>query len=185
MLWGPGRLTFELLRCERLATPLTWEPAVSSIGDPGPVVCVENHATFRSLLRVLRHQTTPRWIAVAWVQGRNTAPLKSIRDLPFTVTRLDYLGDLDPAGLAIAVAACDITASTGVPSGPAVRLWELLAEQPSRSGPKMTEPEACRLAGWLPDSMRGTAIRLLVTGRRIPQEALRFDLLTEVLAEEP
>jgi hypothetical protein len=24
--WGPGRLAFELLRCERIPAPLTWEP---------------------------------------------------------------------------------------------------------------------------------------------------------------
>lgn len=32
-------------------------------------------------------------LSVAWVQGRNTAPLESLADLPFLVTRLDYLGD--------------------------------------------------------------------------------------------
>lgn len=69
-LWRPDRLTFELLRCERIATPLTWEPATPTIGNPGPIVCVENHATFRTLLRVLRDLPSPPWSAVAWVQGR-------------------------------------------------------------------------------------------------------------------
>jgi hypothetical protein len=33
------------------------------------------------------------------VQGRNTALLESLTDLPFTVARLAYLRDLDAAGL--------------------------------------------------------------------------------------
>src|SRR6266498_690334 len=65
-LWGSGRLTFQLLRCHRTPTPLTWEPTTSTVSQPGPVLCVENHATFRTFLRVLRtdnrlrHGTTRR-----------------------------------------------------------------------------------------------------------------------------
>src|SRR5690242_11303679 len=70
---------------------------------PGPIVCVENHATFRTMLRFLRDRPRPRWAAVAWVQGRNTAPLESLPSLPFPVSRLDYLGDFDAAGLEIAM----------------------------------------------------------------------------------
>jgi hypothetical protein len=102
-LWGPGRLTFQLLRCERIPTPLTWESVTPTVPGSAPIVCVENHATFRTLLRFLRAHPHPPWTAVAWVQGRNTAPLESLPSLPFPVTRLDYLGDLDAAGLAIAV----------------------------------------------------------------------------------
>src|SRR6266542_4376618 len=47
-LWGSGRLTFQLLRCHRTPTPLTWEPTTSTVSQPGPVLCVENHATCRS-----------------------------------------------------------------------------------------------------------------------------------------
>ncbi|MFD0314677.1 hypothetical protein [Streptomyces flavalbus] len=126
-LWAPGRLTFELLRCERLPTPLVWEPITSDIRHPGAVICVENHATFRTLVRVLRARAIPPWTAVAWVQGRNTAPLESLATLPFPVTRLDYLGDLDAAGLQIANAACAVAEHAGVPAagrtplGPACR----------------------------------------------------------------
>jgi hypothetical protein len=182
-LWGSGKLTFELVRCERVPTPLTWEPTTTIIGGPGPIVCVENHATFRTLLRVLRLHDAPQWAAVAWVQGRNTAPLEAIRDLPFTATRMDYLGDLDPAGLAIAATACDIATGIGVPAWPAARLWELLAAQPARSGPRMSEADARGLAHWLPESLHKRAIDLFTAGQRIPQEALRFDLLADVLLE--
>jgi hypothetical protein len=184
ILWGPGRLTFELLRCAHTPTPLTWEPATARVRVTGSIICVENHATFRTLLRVLRTSSSPRWVAVAWVQGRNTAPLESLADLPFRITRLDYLGDLDPAGLAIAAAACTAARHAGVPAGPADRLWALLIDQPTRVGRKVDEIDALRLVGWLPEELRERASALLVAGRAIPQEALRFDVVSHVLVSE-
>ncbi|MGH3500980.1 MAG: hypothetical protein ACRDQA_08810 [Nocardioidaceae bacterium] len=180
-LWGPGRLTLGLLRCERTATPLTWEPTITVVGEPGPVVCVENHATFRTLLRVLRAHESPHWVAVAWVQGRNIAPLESLADLPFAITRLDYLGDLDATGLAIAASACAAAQRAGVPAGPATRLWALLVEQPARAGHKVAEVDARGLAAWLPEAIRDRACALLLAGRAIPQEALRYDMLADSL----
>lgn len=180
-LWGPGRLTFDLLRCERVPTPLTWEPVASHVGSAGPVVCVENHATFRTLLRLLRESNQPPWTAVAWVQGRNTAPLESLTRLPFPVTRLDYLGDLDPAGLEIAATACATARSVDVPAGPATLLWEQLVEKPPRKGVRIDEARAHQLANWLPATVRRRAITLLTNGQAIPQEALRYDVLAETL----
>jgi hypothetical protein len=181
-LWGPGRLTFDLLRCHRTPTPLTWEPVTPTVGTPGSIVCVENHATFRTLLRILRTNNHPQWVAVAWVQGRNTAPLEALRTLPFAVTRLDYLGDLDPAGLAIAATACAVAESVGTPTQPAEQLWELLVRQPHRPGPTVAEAEARRLVEWLPASIRCDAQALFTAGRRVPQEALRMELLVDALA---
>ncbi|MFI9580401.1 hypothetical protein ACIHCQ_00775 [Streptomyces sp. NPDC052236] len=179
-LWAPGRLTFELLRCERLPTPLVWEPVTSEIGQPGAVVCVENHATFRTLLRVLRACAVPPWAAVAWVQGHNTAPLESLATLPFPVIRLDYLGDLDAAGLQIAATACATAERAGIPAGPAERLWTLLVSQPPRPARPTSETKARELVEWLPVSVRDQVRDLLVTGQAVPQEALRFDVLSDV-----
>ncbi|MEU3337478.1 hypothetical protein [Streptomyces sp. NPDC006668] len=179
-LWAPDRLTFELLRCERLPTPLVWEPVTSEIGQSGAVVCVENHATFRTLLRVLRARAVPPWAAVAWVQGRNTAPLESLTALPFPVTRLDYLGDLDAAGLQIAITACATVERAGIPAGPAERLWAMLVLRPPRPARPTSEAKARELVAWLPASVRDQARALLVTGQAIPQEALRFDVLSDV-----
>jgi hypothetical protein len=141
------------------------------------MLCVENHATFRTLTRTLRERGAPPWVAVAWVQGRNTAPLESLINLPFTVTGLDYLGDLDPAGLAIAAAACAATERVGITAAPAAHLWRLLIERPTRKGREASENEARRLVAWLPDDLRPRAYELLVMGRAIPQEALSFEVL--------
>jgi hypothetical protein len=179
-LWGPGRLTFQLLRCERIPTPLTWEPVTPTMPGPAPIVCVENHATFRTLLRFLRAHPRPPWTAVAWVQGRNTAPLESLPSLPFPVTHLDYLGDLDVAGLAIAATACAITETVGIPAGPAVPLWALLIDQPPRLDRKVPDVDARRLTAWLPAEIRERAAELLRSGKAIPQEAVRYDVLASL-----
>jgi hypothetical protein len=177
-LWGPGRLTFQLLQCERPPTPLTWEAVIPNVSHPGPILCVENHATFRTMLRFLRALTNSQWAAVAWVQGRNTAPLESLPALPFPVTRLDYLGDLDGPGLAIAATACAIAETAGIPAGPAAPLWALLIDQPSRPDRQVPDSDARRLTAWLPERLREPAAELLHAGRAIPQEALRIDVLT-------
>lgn len=179
-LWGPGRLTFQLLRCERIPTPLTWEPVLPAVPGPGPIVCVENHATFRTMLRYLRDRPRPPWTAVAWVQGRNTAPLESLPQLPFPVTRLDYLGDLDAAGLAIATTACATAETAGIPAGPAAPLWRLLIDQPPRAGGNVPDAEASKLTAWLPEQIREQAASLLRSGKAIPQEVLRYDVLASL-----
>jgi hypothetical protein len=179
-LWGPGRLTFQLLRCERVPTPLAWESVSPAASGSGPIVCVENHATFRTMLRYLRDQPTPQWVAVAWVQGRNTAPIESLTRLPFRVTRVDYLGDLDAAGLAIAKAACATAEVAGVPAGPAAPLWRLLISQPPRQAREVGEADARQLAMWLPDHIREQAVDLLRSGKAVPQEALRYDVLASL-----
>lgn len=180
-LWHADRITFDLLRCERIPTPLTWEPATPTVGLAGPIICVENHATFRTLLRVLRELPHLDWVAVAWVQGRNTAPLKSLTALPFPITRLDYLGDLDAAGLEIAAKACAMASRLGITAGPCVQLWELLLSQPDRAGRKVGNSTARRLVEWLPSTLQNQALLTLVSGRMIPQEALRYELLVDAL----
>jgi hypothetical protein len=46
-------------------------PHARKVEESGPIVCVENDATFRTLLRFLPAHPHPPWTAVAWVQGRN------------------------------------------------------------------------------------------------------------------
>ncbi|WP_443092887.1 hypothetical protein [Amycolatopsis roodepoortensis] len=123
-------------------------------------------------------------MAVAWIQGRNTAPLESLPTLPFQITRLDYLGDLDAAGLEIAATACGIANRLGIPAGPAAALWTLLVEQPARPGVKVEPQRAGELTNWLPDRARERAFSLLTDGEAVPQEALRFDLLDRALSAE-
>lgn len=129
----------------------------------------------------MREAPSPAWAAVAWVQGNNTAPLDSLPDLPFPINRLDYLGDLDAAGLSIAATACATCSFHGIPSGPADRLWELLLDQPAGTGRPIPPDQAALLTIWLPGRLRDRAAALLTAGLRIPQEALRYDILRTAL----
>ena len=138
---------------------------------------MENHAAFRTILRFLRGHPRLPWATVAWVQGRNTAPLESLPSLPFLVNRLDYLGDLDAAGLAIAATACATAETVGIPAGPAAPLWALLIDQLPRAAREVPDTDARRLTKWLPAEVRGRATELLRSGQTIPQEALRYDVL--------
>jgi len=83
--------------------------------------------------------------------------LESLPGLPFPVTHLDYLGDLDTAGLAIAVNACATAERAGVPAAPATQLWALLIDQPSRADRQIPGDEVQRLTAWLPEKIRRRA----------------------------
>jgi hypothetical protein len=93
---------------------------------------------------------------------------------------VDYLGDMDAAGLQIASTACATAEREGIPAGPAEQLWALLVIQPTRPAPPTSNSTARELVAWLPASVRDQAHRLLVTGKAVPQEALRFDVLRDV-----
>jgi hypothetical protein len=56
-------------------------------------------------------------------------------------------------------------------------LWTLLIEQPSRADRRVPDADARRLTAWLPAEIREHAAELLRSGRAIPQEALRYDIL--------
>jgi hypothetical protein len=46
-------------------------------------------------------------------------------------------------------------------------------------GRNVDEIDALQLVAWLPEELRERASALLVAGRAIPQEALRFDVLAD------
>jgi hypothetical protein len=66
-------------------------------------------------------------------------------------------------------------------ASPAAQLWTLLVKQPPRAGRKIHEATAHKLVRWLPETIRDRALALLLAGNAIPQEALRFDVLTDAL----
>ncbi len=121
--------------------------------------------TFRTLLRVLRGQKPPKWAAVAWVQGRNAAPLESLPNLPFSVQPAWITSQTSTQRLASAAvnaaAACATSQRVGIPAGPAAQLWALLAEQPARRDREVRESDARRLVAWLPEAVCEPAYTLL------------------------
>jgi len=66
------------------------------------------------------------------------------------------------------------------PAGPAAPLWRLLINQPPRPDREVREADARKLTAWLPEQIRERAFDLLRSGKAIPQEALRCDVLASL-----
>ncbi|HEV8279933.1 MAG TPA: hypothetical protein VGQ26_30175 [Streptosporangiaceae bacterium] len=177
-LFGPGRLTLELLRTFRAHPPL---PAVH-IGTGDVLLVIENADTFATLLECLRRD--PHGVGwIAWgAGGAFEASVRSAGDLDPAVTEIRYFGDLDYDGLRIPANACTTARTEGLPPLlPAVTLYRQLLATQVRQGGQPPVDEAARqpLTGWLASA--GTAdstqvasevSQLFHDGQRVPQEAL-------------
>jgi hypothetical protein len=184
-LFGPGRLTLELLRTFRAHPPL---PAIH-MGAGSVLLVAENADTFATLLECVRRDHR----GVGWIAwgggGAFEASVRSAGDLDPAATQIRYFGDLDYDGLRIAANACATARTEGLPPLlPAVTLYrQLLATQVRQGGqPQVDEAARRPLTGWLASA--GTAessqvasevTQLLHDGQRVPQEALGSrDLIT-------
>lgn len=131
-LFGPGRLSLEMLACIRIPAPL---PAV--VVGPGPdVLVVENSDTYWVAVEVLGQRDNHRIGAVAWGCGKafpsQVAALGADVAGRGPVTGcVWYWGDLDPAGLVIATdAAAAATAAQVAQVRPAAGLWSAMGNRP-------------------------------------------------------
>jgi hypothetical protein len=177
-LFGPGRLTLELLRAKLIPEPL----AATRIGD-GPVLLVaENATTYHSLVTTLSGDGEIGVVGFGrgWQFCRSVA---SVGDLAPPVHRIAYFGDLDPEGLGIPRAAGAASRSLSLPEvQPAAELYRLLLEvgqaQPLRPGQRPPgEEEAQLLASWLPVALRDKVVNLLTSGHRLAQEWVGYEVL--------
>jgi hypothetical protein len=106
-------------------------------------------------------------------------------DRPITdnheIHRIRYFGDIDLSGLSIPFSAKRTAHSNKLPDVlPASHLYaELFAAGRSwQAGDKAVDEERARkLADWLPAEHQGTAMRLLVEGRRMAQEWVGYQHL--------
>lgn len=177
-LFGPGRLTLELLRCRRVAPRLHYESA----GDGDLLLVVENSDTFDSLLTVLRDWGDHRVGLVGWGAGTGfEASVLSIARIGRTITEIRYFGDLDENGLRVPASAAALAASVGLPQvQPAAGLYEVMFRQGMpQSGQRMLSAgSAADLVTWLSPDHRAQAARMLVIGERLAQEAVGLSYLS-------
>lgn len=176
-LFGPGRLSLELLRAYQSSPPFAYTRTGS-----GPVALVlENAATYYSVLA-----TAPREGPIGLVVfGGGNAFVSTVAYFSELVAQgievqgIRYFGDLDPEGLRIAAGADQSAHDLGLPRVlPAARLWSLLLER-GRSGkhPPVPGPTARKLVAWLPAALRDEAADHLVRGSRLAQEAISRQVL--------
>jgi hypothetical protein len=181
-LFGPRRLTLELLAAERVAPALV--ETATSLGPD--VLLVENYATFFTLGRALAgHGNIGR---VIWGAGNQvTTFLPQLVVSP--AARIWYFGDLDIRGLEIGAGATVCASKLGLPPLAACAdLYALLLKHGYRApagGRAATTARAAGAVRWLPRELRAAASRLLGDGHRLAQEAVGVDLLAALELPDP
>jgi hypothetical protein len=171
-LFGPGRLTLDLLYARRVAPPLT----VEKVGEGNLLLVAENSATFDSLLRALSVAKRHRISMVGWGAGAGfEASVASISRLRPRITRVLYFGDVDEKGLRIPANAATLAAAEGLPPiSPALGLYTALIDlaRPQGGQRKLSRSVAEELSEWLAPEHRNKVNHLLITGNRLAQEAV-------------
>lgn len=175
-LFTTGTLTLDMLACYPTPVPFPSQH-VPGVG-PTRLLVTENNATFHSLLTIARQlcsEARPD-LHIGW-GGGNQFPtsITAVTLLEPTPTALYYVGDLDVAGLRIAVnAATTATAHQLPPLQPAVAFYEwLLAHgvpRPDKSNFGIGDPST--LLAWMPHALHQAVAELLSHRCRIPQETL-------------
>ncbi len=178
-LFGPGRLSLELLACVRRAPPL---PAVS-VGSGPDVLVVENSDPYWAAVDVLSRERGHPVGAVVWGSG-NSFPAQveslsaDVAGRGPVVGNIWYWGDFDPPGLAIAANAAAAASQLDMPAvEPAYRLWESMAERPAQDpGGRTWEGAAGR--AWLGEPLWERFGRVRDECGRVAQEAVPPDVIS-------
>ncbi len=111
-----------------------------------------------------------------------TGSVTYFADIEPRVKTIKYFGDIDLEGLEIPRRAHYVAQSLGLPAvDPAADLYRLLlcVGRMAKSDPVSSE-SATRAANWLPEDLRGEVVEILMSGRRIAQEAVGRKVLVEM-----
>jgi Uncharacterized protein conserved in bacteria C-term(DUF2220) len=177
-LFGPDRLTLDLLRARRVTPPIH----TTRVGDGPILLVVENSDTFDSLRTVLT-ANPGRVGLVGWGAGAAfEASVLSISAIREPVSDIAYFGDLDGKGLKIPVSADRLATTYGLPRvRPATGLYTALqhAGIAQRGQPPLNADAAAQLCRWLDRQHRHWASMALTGGTRIAQEAVGLAYLTD------
>jgi hypothetical protein len=174
-LFGDGRLTLELLNCDGLGLPLTFERLAS-----GPrMIVFENAGSFMVARRVLKAISNPPYGAIAY--GGGTQVLRSADYLISEcgdIQTVRYVGDLDPKGIEIGAAFAArvnqlgrhlVEPATDVHLAMLAAAAELMFPDGWPASGKGTVTEAGQ---WLSPECFPQVSRIISKGRRIPEEVL-------------
>jgi hypothetical protein len=177
-LFGPGRLTLELLRCRRVVPRLHCEPA----GAGSILLVVENSDTFDSLLTVLRDRDDHRVGLVGWGAGAGfEASVLSVSRIGMEIAEIRYFGDLDEKGLRVPSNAATLASSVGLPPvRPASSLYDAMFRraEPQQGQRKLAQATAVELTRWLAPDHQPDAVQFLTAGERVAQEAVGLSYLS-------
>jgi hypothetical protein len=182
-LFSPSRLSLEQLACLPDALPLAWE----AVSDGGRMVIFENAGPFAVARRVLSELERKPYDVIAYGGGRGVlAALGHIKTLERGIESIHYVGDLDHAGLDIALAVRHCSRDLGLPTvQPASALHAQMLSAAASFGHANGWPSRERvpvanrskiLEALSPD-LRSQVDAILGAGHRIPEEVLGPDEL--------
>ncbi len=187
-LFGPSRLTLEVLACLPDALPLAWE----AVGEGGRMVIFENAGPFAVARRVLVEMQPKPYDLIAYGGGRSVlAALGHIKTIERGVESIHYVGDLDHAGLDIAWGARRCAKDLGLPAlVPASELHrQMLLAADSFGHPdgwpaqeSFADVDRMRILDFLFPDVRGRVDAILKARRRVPEEILGPDELRSAWA---
>jgi hypothetical protein len=135
-----------------------------------------------TLLTVLRDRGGHRVGLVGWGAGTGfEASLLSIARISRAISEIRYFGDLDENGLRMPSNAAALAANVGLPPvRPAAGLYDVMfrrgAPQPGQR--KLSREAAVGLVSWLESDRHAQAVRLLMMGERLAQEAVGLSYLS-------
>jgi hypothetical protein len=176
-LFDPGRLSLALLRCQQVHPPFVYARVHAS---PAALV-IENHQTYHSMLKT--PTAIPDVGLLVYGAGNHiTGSITYFADIEPRVRAIKYFGDIDLEGLQIPRRAHYVAQSLGLPPvDPAPDLYRLLlcVGRMAKADP-VSSAIATRAANWLPEDLRGEVVEILVSGRRMAQEAVGHKVLVEM-----
>jgi hypothetical protein len=173
-LFAPGRLTYEMLRCEPC-----WPPVHQEILGPGPWLIVENWTPYRTLTNAARRC---RWDGrLIWGAGNQVGTrLTTLAATEGAPSKLWYFGDVDTAGFRMARMAAGRAETLRFGELQAAReLYQVCCDNGA------ARPTANRalddLRGWTESWLGGTLGQevgeIVAGGGRIVQETVGAELL--------
>ena len=183
-LFGPGRLSLELLGCEQEVLPLAYE----RFSDERTMVLFENAAPFIAAQSILKVVDNAEIGCIGYGAGKQM--VKSVGYLPMIAPRLEtvfYVGDLDAEGIQL---AADIKRlSKDVEVQPATRFHRAMIDAAADLGfadgwaiKNQRRHVAESALGFMDHSVRAKCAQLISTGHRIPEEVIPRGILRHLLS---
>jgi hypothetical protein len=187
ILFGPERLTLDMLGCEPESLPL----ASDQFSSEPTLLIFENAAPFMLARRILTDCGRPGFGRLAYGAGKQV--LKAASYLPMVepaITEIQYVGDLDAEGVSIAAEFQRL--SKDIPVRPATRFHQAMLasaaelESPGgwalQSGREQVESQAAII--FLAPEIRDHVSDMIRSARRVPEEALSFEAMTQLLTAQ-
>jgi hypothetical protein len=181
-LFAPGRLSLELLGCFADVSPAAW----ASVGQEPAAIVLENAGEFAVVRNVLARMPRPPYgIVVFGDGGRFERSVASLTAIGQRIERLHYVGDLDGAGVRIAVGAARAALRAGLPAIEAAPgFHEMMLDSANRLGAphgwpapagRRTPVTDATARAFLPQVVLDRVMLILQRDHRIPEEVLGPD----------